>query len=68
MYVQCILYSYYLYQQMHNIYIYIYIYTHIYMYIYIKYFVRNPTCFDASLSSSGSLILVLAKVTKLSKL
>ena len=49
---------------MHDIYTYIYIYINNILYI-----VSTPTCFDAyALSSSGSLNLVLAKVTKLLKL
>jgi len=39
-------------QQMHNIYIYMYTNN-------ILYIVSTPTCFDASTSSSGSLILLL---------
>jgi hypothetical protein len=47
-------------------------YTYIYIYIYINnnilYIVSTPTCFNASSSSSGSINLVLAKVTEFLKL
>ena len=42
---------------------------YVYIYIYnILYIVRTPTCFDASASSSGGLIILLGKVIKIVKI
>jgi len=60
MYLLCIMYS--LLSRPTNaqlIYIYIYIYIN-----NISHYVSNPTCFNASASSLGSLILLFPKLTK----